>query len=106
MVFFLWHRFVRSVGIVDNVPSRKFLEAALSTNDNMIFYTVFKFFEQRNQRLWSNPRFQQGNPFATILSLNFDQLYSKICNIHGCTIANGNPMIRTVIVCDMLFFHN
>ncbi|CAG5119842.1 unnamed protein product [Candidula unifasciata] len=53
-------RFIRSVGIVDNAQSRKFLEAALSTNDNMIFYTVFKFFEQRNQRLWANPRFQQG----------------------------------------------
>ncbi|CAL1531094.1 unnamed protein product [Lymnaea stagnalis] len=53
-------RFIRSVGNVDGVSSRKFLEAALNTSDNMIFYTVFKFFEQRNQRLRSNPRFQTG----------------------------------------------
>uniref|UniRef100_A0A0B6Z3C7 Mic1 domain-containing protein n=1 Tax=Arion vulgaris TaxID=1028688 RepID=A0A0B6Z3C7_9EUPU len=53
-------RFIRSVGIVDNVSSRKFLEAALNINDNMIFYTVFKFFEHRNHRLRSNPRFQTG----------------------------------------------
>ncbi|ESP03633.1 hypothetical protein LOTGIDRAFT_224293 [Lottia gigantea] len=53
-------RFIRSVGIVDTVSSRKFLEAGLNTNDDMLFYTVFKFFEARNLRLRSNPRFQQG----------------------------------------------
>lgn len=53
-------RFIRSVGIVDMVSSRKFLEAAQSTEDNMLFYTVFRFFEQRNQKLRSNPRFQSG----------------------------------------------
>lgn len=53
-------RFIRSVGIVDTVSSRKFLEAALSTEDSMIFYTVFKFFEQRNQKLRGSPRFQAG----------------------------------------------
>ncbi|RUS69167.1 hypothetical protein EGW08_023068 [Elysia chlorotica] len=53
-------RFIRSVGIVDTVSSRKFLEAALSTEDSMIFYTVFKFFEQRNQKLRGSPKFQAG----------------------------------------------
>ncbi|XP_050402263.1 regulator of MON1-CCZ1 complex [Patella vulgata] len=53
-------RFIRSVGIVDTVSSRKFLEAGLNTSDDMLFYTVFKFFEARNLRLRSNPRFQQG----------------------------------------------
>uniref|UniRef100_A0A2C9KK17 Uncharacterized protein n=1 Tax=Biomphalaria glabrata TaxID=6526 RepID=A0A2C9KK17_BIOGL len=53
-------RFIRSVGNVDVVSARKFLEAALNTNDNMIFYTVFKFFEQRNLKLKANPRFQTG----------------------------------------------
>ncbi|KAK7100106.1 regulator of MON1-CCZ1 complex-like [Littorina saxatilis] len=53
-------RFIRSVGIVDMVSSRKFLEAAQNTEDNLLFYTVFKFFEQRNQKLKGNPRFQPG----------------------------------------------
>lgn len=53
-------RFIRSVGIVDMVSSRKFLEAAQNTEDNLLFYTVFRFFEQRNQRLRGNPRFQPG----------------------------------------------
>ena len=53
-------RFIRSVGIVDMVSSRKFLEAAQNTEDNLLFYTVFKFFEQRNLRLRANPRFQPG----------------------------------------------
>ncbi|KAL8612030.1 hypothetical protein ACOMHN_012929 [Nucella lapillus] len=53
-------RFIRSVGIVDMVSSRKFLEAAQNTEDTLLFYTVFKFFEQRNQKLRSNPRFQPG----------------------------------------------
>jgi hypothetical protein len=57
---FVLCRFIRSVGIVDMVSSRKFLEAAQNTEDNLLFYTVFRFFEQRNQKLRSNPRFQPG----------------------------------------------
>lgn len=53
-------RFIRSVGIVDNVSARKFLEAAMNTEDNMLYYTVYKFFEQRNQKLRGNPKFQPG----------------------------------------------
>jgi len=54
------HRFVRSVGTADQVSARKFLEAAQNTNDAMLFYTVFKFFEQRNVRLRGSPQFPQG----------------------------------------------
>ncbi|OWF47157.1 uncharacterized protein C18orf8-like [Mizuhopecten yessoensis] len=53
-------RFIRSVGITDTVSARKFLEAAKSTENNMLFYTVFKFFEQRNIRLRNHPKFPQG----------------------------------------------
>uniref|UniRef100_A0A8C1UWA7 Regulator of MON1-CCZ1 n=1 Tax=Cyprinus carpio TaxID=7962 RepID=A0A8C1UWA7_CYPCA len=44
-------RFIRSVGAHDNVSARKFLDAARQTNDTMLFYTIFRFFEQRNMRL-------------------------------------------------------
>uniref|UniRef100_A0AAR2M047 Mic1 domain-containing protein n=1 Tax=Pygocentrus nattereri TaxID=42514 RepID=A0AAR2M047_PYGNA len=53
-------RFVRSVGGHDNVSARKFLDAARQTNDTMLFYTIFRFFEQRNLRLRGNPAFNQG----------------------------------------------
>uniref|UniRef100_A0A8C1UTC2 Regulator of MON1-CCZ1 n=1 Tax=Cyprinus carpio TaxID=7962 RepID=A0A8C1UTC2_CYPCA len=48
-------RFIRSVGAHDNVSARKFLDAARQTNDTMLFYTIFRFFEQRNMRLRGNP---------------------------------------------------
>ncbi|KAL2085433.1 hypothetical protein ACEWY4_018753 [Coilia grayii] len=53
-------RFVRSVGGHDNVSARKFLDAARQTSDSMLFYTIFRFFEQRNLRLRGNPGFNQG----------------------------------------------
>ncbi|XP_005990808.1 regulator of MON1-CCZ1 complex isoform X1 [Latimeria chalumnae] len=53
-------RFIRSVGGHDNVSARKFLDAAKQTGDEMLFYTIFKFFEQRNQRLRGNPSFTPG----------------------------------------------
>ena len=69
-------RFIRSVGIVDSVSSRKFLEAALHTNDNRIFYTVFKFFEQRNQKLRNNPRFQTGEHCEDYVK-HFETIYGQ-----------------------------
>lgn len=57
---FIYDRFVRSVGVVDQVSARKFLEAAKSMGDSAIFYAVFKFFEQRNQRLKGSTAFSKG----------------------------------------------
>ncbi|XP_029446993.1 regulator of MON1-CCZ1 complex [Rhinatrema bivittatum] len=53
-------RFIRSIGGHDNISARKFLDAAKQTADNMLFYTIFRFFEQRNQRLRGNPNFTPG----------------------------------------------
>ncbi|KAJ0059836.1 hypothetical protein NL108_013759 [Boleophthalmus pectinirostris] len=53
-------RFIRSVGGYDNISARKFLDAALQTGDQMLFFTVFRSFQQRNQRLRGNPLFNQG----------------------------------------------
>ncbi|XP_068568876.1 regulator of MON1-CCZ1 complex [Cebidichthys violaceus] len=53
-------RFIRSVGGHDNVSSRKFLDAARQTGDQMLFYTVFRSFQQRNQRLRGSPGFNPG----------------------------------------------
>ncbi|XP_038050972.1 regulator of MON1-CCZ1 complex-like [Patiria miniata] len=53
-------RFLRSVGGADSASARKFLDAALNTADSMLFYTVFKFFEQRNIKLRGHPQFMPG----------------------------------------------
>jgi hypothetical protein len=53
-------RFIRGIGGHDNISARKFLDAAKQTEDNMLFYTIFRFFEQRNQRLRGNPHFTPG----------------------------------------------
>ncbi|KAB1258506.1 Regulator of MON1-CCZ1 complex [Camelus dromedarius] len=53
-------RFIRGIGGHDNISARKFLDAAKQTDDHMLFYTIFRFFEQRNQRLRGNPSFTPG----------------------------------------------
>jgi len=53
-------RFIQSVGLVDQVSARKFLAAARTTDCPMTFFAVFRFFEQRNQRLRSNSQFIAG----------------------------------------------
>uniref|UniRef100_A0A8C7S9L1 Mic1 domain-containing protein n=1 Tax=Oncorhynchus mykiss TaxID=8022 RepID=A0A8C7S9L1_ONCMY len=53
-------RFIRSVGGHGNISARKFLDAARQTADQMLFYTIFRFFEQRNMRLRGNPSFIPG----------------------------------------------
>ncbi|XP_077126475.1 regulator of MON1-CCZ1 complex [Ranitomeya variabilis] len=53
-------RFVRSIGGHDGASARKFLDAAKQTSDDMLFYTVFRFFEQRNLRLRGNSSFTPG----------------------------------------------
>ncbi|XP_057554096.1 regulator of MON1-CCZ1 complex isoform X2 [Hippopotamus amphibius kiboko] len=53
-------RFIRGIGGHDSISARKFLDAAKQTEDHMLFYTIFRFFEQRNQRLRGNPSFTPG----------------------------------------------
>uniref|UniRef100_A0A8V0XNE9 Regulator of MON1-CCZ1 n=1 Tax=Gallus gallus TaxID=9031 RepID=A0A8V0XNE9_CHICK len=53
-------RFIRGIGGHDSISARKFLDAAKQADDEMLFYTIFRFFEQRNQRLRGNPSFTPG----------------------------------------------
>ncbi|KAI3355541.1 hypothetical protein L3Q82_018371 [Scortum barcoo] len=66
-------RFIRSVGnsgfvtdsvfmfhLVNDLDKKKFLDAARQTGDQMLFYTVFRSFQQRNQRLRGSPAFNPG----------------------------------------------
>ncbi|XP_070172019.1 regulator of MON1-CCZ1 complex [Polyergus mexicanus] len=53
-------RYIRSVGMVDQVSARKFLEAAKAADNATLFHSVFKFFEQRNLRLHNTTAFTRG----------------------------------------------
>lgn len=57
-------RFIRGIGGHDSISARKFLDAAKQAEDDMLFYTIFRFFEQRNQRLRGNPSFTPGKQQA------------------------------------------
>ena len=50
-------RIVRSLGRENAVSARQFLEAAANEGDKMLFYAVYKFFEERNIRLRNQPSF-------------------------------------------------
>ncbi|KAK7791013.1 hypothetical protein R5R35_007906 [Gryllus longicercus] len=67
-------RFVRSTGSVDQVSARKFLEAAKATEDPTIFYSVYRFFEQRNQRLKGDPAFSKGEHCEAYIQ-HFQELF-------------------------------
>nr|XP_054592142.1 regulator of MON1-CCZ1 complex isoform X1 [Nothobranchius furzeri] len=69
-------RFIRSVGGHDNVSARKFLDAARQTGDQMLFYTVFRSFQQRNQRLRGNPAFNPGEHCEEHV-VHFQQLFGE-----------------------------
>ncbi|CAF93193.1 unnamed protein product, partial [Tetraodon nigroviridis] len=69
-------RFIRSVGGHDNVSARKFLDAAQQTGDQMLFYTVFRCFQQRNQRLRGSPSFNPGEHCEEHV-LHFKQLFGE-----------------------------
>jgi len=51
---------VKATGLVDTVSARKFLEAADKTEDRMLFFNVFSFFEERNVRLRGSVNFSRG----------------------------------------------
>ncbi|XP_046742310.1 regulator of MON1-CCZ1 complex isoform X1 [Diprion similis] len=74
-------RYVRSVGIIDQVSARKFLEAAKTTNDPKLFHSVYKFFEHRNLRLHNTTAFTRGEHCQTYVQ-HFKYLFQETDN--GC----------------------
>lgn len=50
-------RYIKATERIDTVTAKQFLEAAANEDDAMLFYTVYKFFEERNVRLRRKPEF-------------------------------------------------
>ncbi|KAI4484158.1 hypothetical protein M0804_007614 [Polistes exclamans] len=85
-------RYVRSVGMIDQVSARKFLEAAKASNDATLFHSVFKFFEQRNLRLRNTTAFTRGEHCQPYVQ-HFKYLFQGTDN--GCN-SDTNSNVTTV----------
>ncbi|KAG7205788.1 hypothetical protein KM043_007733 [Ampulex compressa] len=85
-------RYVRSVGMVDQVSARKFLEAAKASDDATLFHSVFKFFEQRNLRLHNTTAFTRGDHCQPYVQ-HFKYLFQGTDN--GCN-SDTNSNITTI----------
>lgn len=73
-------RYVRATDKVDSVSARQFLEAAANEDDRSLFYTVYKFFEERNIRLRKNPGFppdEHCQPYEELFKKYFRKKRSK-----------------------------
>lgn len=79
-------RYIRAIGAEDSASPRKFLEAASISEDNMLFYTVFKFFEQRNVKLRGTPDFMPAEHCDAYVK-RFEVLFGS--NRSGQSSSNG-----------------
>ncbi|XP_003492656.1 regulator of MON1-CCZ1 complex isoform X2 [Bombus impatiens] len=85
-------RYIRSVGMVDQVSDRKFLEAAKATEDATLFYSVFKFFKQRNLYLYNTTGFTKGERYQPYIQ-HYKYLFEGIDN--GCN-SDTNSNVTTI----------
>ncbi|XP_068976580.1 regulator of MON1-CCZ1 complex isoform X3 [Bombus flavifrons] len=85
-------RYIRSVGMVDQVSDRKFLEAAKATEDATLFYSVFKFFKQRNLYLYNATGFTKGERYQPYIQ-HYKYLFEGIDN--GCN-SDTNSNVTTI----------
>ena len=69
-------RFVRSNGMENHVSARRFLETAASANDNMLFYTVFRFFVARNVASRRSPHFRADEKCGEFVQM-YNELFVK-----------------------------
>ena len=83
---------MRSVGAIDSISARKFLDVAKNSEDRMVFYTVFRFFEQRNVRMRGNPRFAQGTKFVFTEYL---KVHFNLCRTDHVTINKEQMKSKT-----------
>eukprot|EP01137_Pigoraptor_chileana_P011777 Opistho-2@63209 len=76
-------RFMRGQGQDASISARQFLEAAANTKDPILFYSIFKFFEQRNVRLRKHPAFIEAD--------KCDDIVEKFRATFGSAAAVSNP---------------
>lgn len=61
----------------DSLDSAKFLQSAVDSGDNVLFYTTYQFFVTRNERLRKSPEFlteEGAAEFVTLYKSLFNEL--------------------------------
>lgn len=86
----------------DTLSARKYLEAAVKTDDPIVFYSVYSYFLERNNRLRGSPDFLKS------LSFLFENIFKVIFN-HFISQMNCAPSMLNITVCcfvneHLLFF--
>lgn len=71
-------RLAREYTNTDFIAARKFLEAALKSEDKMIFFSVFNFLTERNQRLRGNCEFMKSKTLHIWKLIKFNYLIKYI----------------------------
>uniref|UniRef100_T1IWP7 Tyrosine--tRNA ligase n=1 Tax=Strigamia maritima TaxID=126957 RepID=T1IWP7_STRMM len=106
-------RFISGTLNAESISSRKFLEAAMNTNDSLVFYAVFKFLEQRNLRLRGSPVFVKGEHcdvyiqhfkslFKTESSLSNPKFSEILSNNSSAVYAGFDPTADSLHVGNLL----
>ena len=71
-------RFLAANQILDSVSARKYLEYSLKSNDLILFYSVFKCFQERNQKLRGFYQFAKGKSICLVeKTLKFIFFFSR-----------------------------
>ncbi|GAU93139.1 hypothetical protein RvY_05125 [Ramazzottius varieornatus] len=70
-------RLLQSYSVTEaQLPPRKFLEPALLSEDDTLFYSVFRFFQQRNMKLRGSPAFLPEE-LCDDLVMRFDETFKE-----------------------------
>lgn len=67
---------LQNFDMIDSAAPRRFLAAAMKTGDDMLFYTVFTFFQQRNIKLRKSPKFVRGEQ-CEIYQKHFENVFGR-----------------------------
>ncbi|XP_017885541.1 regulator of MON1-CCZ1 complex [Ceratina calcarata] len=87
-------RYVRSVGMVEQVSDRKFLEAAKATGDATLFYSVFKFFKQRS--LCNATAFTKGERYQPYIQ-HYKHLFEGMDNSSNSDTNSNDTTVSSVL---------
>ena len=70
-------KFMQANDFIDSAAPRKFLEAAAKSQDDMTFYTVFTFFQQRNLKMKKSSRFVVGDQ-CEVYEKMFEKKFGRV----------------------------
>lgn len=70
-------KYMQTVDLIHSAAPRKFLEASTKMDDDMVFFTVFTFFQQRNVKLRKSSKFVRGEQCETYEKL-FEKKFGKL----------------------------